>query len=202
MTPSLPPNPSLENLKKQAKTLQKKWRSGDAQTFARIRAVHPQYVDASDEQLQRRQAPADRLPARAGARSRVRELAANEGRGAKRRTRNWPSSSWISHACATTIRTTTTARFMSAPTRCCRSIRSWRRPTSGRRRRPATRQPSDVSDEDAGSGESSGPARLGAADLRLLFARQTSRAAALDVRCREIAAGPWRRSQRVHAQAQ
>jgi ankyrin repeat protein len=51
MTTSLPPHPSLENLKKQAKTLQKKWRAGDAETVARIRAAHPQYAGLSDQQL-------------------------------------------------------------------------------------------------------------------------------------------------------
>lgn len=51
MTTSLPLSPSLENLKKQAKTLQKKWRAGDAQTLARIRAAHPQYAGMSGEQL-------------------------------------------------------------------------------------------------------------------------------------------------------
>jgi ankyrin repeat protein len=51
MTTPLPPNPSLENLKKQAKTLQKKWRSGHAETLSRIRTVHPQYGAMSDQQL-------------------------------------------------------------------------------------------------------------------------------------------------------
>ncbi|PYT17400.1 MAG: hypothetical protein DMG59_07440 [Acidobacteria bacterium] len=51
MTASLPPNPSLENLKKQAKTLQKKWRAGDPETLSRIRAAHPQYTGISDQQL-------------------------------------------------------------------------------------------------------------------------------------------------------
>jgi ankyrin repeat protein len=51
MTTPLPTNPSLENLKKQAKTLQKKWRSGHAETLARIRAVHPQYAGISYEQI-------------------------------------------------------------------------------------------------------------------------------------------------------
>lgn len=51
MTTSLPPNPSLENLKKQAKTLQKKWRACDLETLSRIRAAHPQYTGISDEQL-------------------------------------------------------------------------------------------------------------------------------------------------------
>jgi hypothetical protein len=51
MTTSLPPNPSLENLKKQAKTLQRKWRTGDAEALARIRAAYPQYTQLSDQQL-------------------------------------------------------------------------------------------------------------------------------------------------------
>lgn len=51
MTTSLPPNPSLENLKKQAKALQRKWRTGDAETLARIRAAHPLYTQMSDQQL-------------------------------------------------------------------------------------------------------------------------------------------------------
>jgi ankyrin repeat protein len=51
MTQSLPANPSLENLKKQAKTLQKAWRVGEAEAFVRIRAAHPQYGGLADEQL-------------------------------------------------------------------------------------------------------------------------------------------------------
>ena len=51
MTQSLPANPSLENLKKQAKTLQKAWSAGGDEAVARIRAAHPQYVGLSDEQL-------------------------------------------------------------------------------------------------------------------------------------------------------
>lgn len=51
MTTPLPPHPSLENLKKQAKTLLKKWRAGDAETLARIRAAHPQFTGLSGEQL-------------------------------------------------------------------------------------------------------------------------------------------------------
>lgn len=39
MTNSLPASPSIENLKKQAKTLLKTWRSGDAKSLARLRAV-------------------------------------------------------------------------------------------------------------------------------------------------------------------
>lgn len=50
MAATLPPNPSLENLKKQAKALHKAWRSGDPGTLARIRAVHPRYADTSDQQ--------------------------------------------------------------------------------------------------------------------------------------------------------
>jgi hypothetical protein len=51
MTQSLPANPSLENLKKQAKTLQKASRAGAAEAIARIRAGHPQYGGLSDEHL-------------------------------------------------------------------------------------------------------------------------------------------------------
>ena len=51
MTGSLPPRPSLESLKKQAKTLQKRWRAGSAETLTRIRAAHPQYTGMSDDQL-------------------------------------------------------------------------------------------------------------------------------------------------------
>ena len=51
MPTSLPPRPSLENLKKQARTLQRKWRAGDPETLSRIRAAHPQYKGISDEQL-------------------------------------------------------------------------------------------------------------------------------------------------------
>jgi ankyrin repeat protein len=43
MTRTLPPNPSLENLKKQAKTLLKACRRGDAEAVARIRAAHPRF---------------------------------------------------------------------------------------------------------------------------------------------------------------
>src|SRR5262245_6100701 len=51
MTTPLPPNPSLENLKKQAKTLQKAWRSGDAAAQERIRRTHPRYARVSDAQF-------------------------------------------------------------------------------------------------------------------------------------------------------
>jgi ankyrin repeat protein len=51
MTKSLPAKPSLENLKKQAKTLQKAWHAGGAEALARVRAAHPQYALLSDERL-------------------------------------------------------------------------------------------------------------------------------------------------------
>ncbi len=51
MTTSLPENPSLENLKKQAKSIQKAWQAGGVETLARIRAAHPQYGGLSEEQL-------------------------------------------------------------------------------------------------------------------------------------------------------
>lgn len=51
MTTSLHSNPSLENLKKQAKTLKKFWQEGAAGAIERIRAVHPRYREASDEKL-------------------------------------------------------------------------------------------------------------------------------------------------------
>ncbi|HLN32485.1 MAG TPA: ankyrin repeat domain-containing protein [Gemmataceae bacterium] len=51
MTTSLPPNPSIENLKKQAKTLKKAWQAGAADALERIRAVHPQYANVADDHL-------------------------------------------------------------------------------------------------------------------------------------------------------
>ncbi|MFZ0593663.1 MAG: hypothetical protein WAM39_24600 [Bryobacteraceae bacterium] len=51
MTKSLRANASLENLKKQAKTLQKGWLAGSADAIARIRAAHPRYAEIADEQL-------------------------------------------------------------------------------------------------------------------------------------------------------
>ncbi|HEX4164010.1 MAG TPA: ankyrin repeat domain-containing protein [Bryobacteraceae bacterium] len=41
MTASLPQNPSLENLKKQAKTLKKAWLAGNQNALQRIHATHP-----------------------------------------------------------------------------------------------------------------------------------------------------------------
>jgi ankyrin repeat protein len=43
MTRAIPLNPSLENLKKQAKTLLKACRRGDAEAVARVRAAHPRF---------------------------------------------------------------------------------------------------------------------------------------------------------------
>ena len=51
MTPSLPPNPSLENLKKQAKSLQKSWQNGGSAALARVRAHHPKFTQTSDQTL-------------------------------------------------------------------------------------------------------------------------------------------------------
>src|ERR1700733_1365078 len=51
MTPTLPPNPSLENLKKQAKSLQKSWQNGDPAALARVRAHHPKFTQTSDQTL-------------------------------------------------------------------------------------------------------------------------------------------------------
>jgi len=50
MTRSLPPHPSLENLKKRAKTLKRAWQSGDAHALERVRAAHPKL--GSEEALQ------------------------------------------------------------------------------------------------------------------------------------------------------
>ncbi|HTA44111.1 MAG TPA: hypothetical protein VK789_16790 [Bryobacteraceae bacterium] len=51
MTDSLPAKPSLENLRKQAKTLQKAWEVGVPETLARIRSAHPKYTKFTDEHL-------------------------------------------------------------------------------------------------------------------------------------------------------
>src|SRR5581483_7120527 len=51
MTVPLPANPSLENLRKQAKTLLKKWRAAEAEALARVRSAHPRYGGASDDAL-------------------------------------------------------------------------------------------------------------------------------------------------------
>ena len=51
MTQQLPAHPSLENLKKQAKTLQKLCLAGDAEALARLREHHPQYQGSSGKHL-------------------------------------------------------------------------------------------------------------------------------------------------------
>jgi ankyrin repeat protein len=51
MTKLLPASPSLENLKKQAKTLQKAWSAGAPEAITRIRAGHPRYGGLSEEQV-------------------------------------------------------------------------------------------------------------------------------------------------------
>lgn len=51
MPNSLPSHPSLENLKKQAKTLQRKCRLGNPEALARLRAKHPQYAKLSNPRL-------------------------------------------------------------------------------------------------------------------------------------------------------
>jgi ankyrin repeat protein len=51
MTQQLPAHPSLENLKKQAKTLQKLCIANDAEALARLREHHPQYQGPSGKHL-------------------------------------------------------------------------------------------------------------------------------------------------------
>ncbi|HEX4321287.1 MAG TPA: hypothetical protein VHZ52_10310 [Acidobacteriaceae bacterium] len=51
MTQQLPAHPSLENLKKQAKTLQKLCLANDAEALARLREHHPQYQGSSGKSL-------------------------------------------------------------------------------------------------------------------------------------------------------
>jgi ankyrin repeat protein len=51
MTPTLPLNPSLENLKKQAKSLQRSWQNGAPEALARVRANHPQHAQTPTEHL-------------------------------------------------------------------------------------------------------------------------------------------------------
>lgn len=51
MTGTLPVNPSLENLKKQAKTLLKACRKRDPEAYARVRAGHPRYERLSDTEF-------------------------------------------------------------------------------------------------------------------------------------------------------
>ena len=51
MSTQLPSHPSLENLRKQAKALLKSVRAGDEEEVARVRDKHPDYADASIEQI-------------------------------------------------------------------------------------------------------------------------------------------------------
>ena len=51
MSKQLPPNPSLENLKKQAKTLLKAQRDGDAEAARRIKTHLPRLGEASPEEI-------------------------------------------------------------------------------------------------------------------------------------------------------
>ena len=51
----LPPNPSLEHLKSQAKNLHKAYQQGEADAFDRIRSFYPKLQDATDAAIQ--QAP-------------------------------------------------------------------------------------------------------------------------------------------------
>ncbi len=51
MPTSLPANPSLENLKKQSKTLKRAWQAHDADALRRIRAVHPRFTNTSEAEL-------------------------------------------------------------------------------------------------------------------------------------------------------
>ncbi|HEV2470738.1 MAG TPA: ankyrin repeat domain-containing protein [Candidatus Sulfotelmatobacter sp.] len=51
MSKQLPPNPSLEQLKKQAKSLLKRQQAADSEALARIRENHPRYKNASQKDL-------------------------------------------------------------------------------------------------------------------------------------------------------
>ena len=44
---------TLDNLKKQAKTLARAWKSGQPEALARIRAAHPRYANLSNDELHR-----------------------------------------------------------------------------------------------------------------------------------------------------
>ena len=52
-TLALPSNPSLEQLKQQAKDLCQGHRAGEPEVIARIKALHPQLTDASAEAITR-----------------------------------------------------------------------------------------------------------------------------------------------------
>lgn len=51
MTGNLPKHPSLENLKKQAKTLLRKWKAGDAEAAARVRAMDARVAEKAEKKL-------------------------------------------------------------------------------------------------------------------------------------------------------
>ena len=51
MPRQLPPNPSLEQLKKQAKHLLKRQKAADSKALTRIRANHPRWRNLSDEKI-------------------------------------------------------------------------------------------------------------------------------------------------------
>src|ERR1022692_2761494 len=129
MTKSLPANPSLENLKKQARTLQKAWRAGEAEAIARIRAAHPQYGGLSDEQLRAIQPRLTDC-----------QLVLARETGFE----SWPQLKTAVQAANRELPNefVTTACFTPVRMKCCASCRGCPRSTSGARRRPATPKPS------------------------------------------------------------
>lgn len=138
MTISLPSNPSLENLKKQAKTLKKSWQQGEALALQRIRNSHPQYGNTPDETLRSakpRLTDCQLVLAReCGADGWLQLKAAVDSARMESEKQLPDHFVTIAPASATTIRTSTTARFTSALTRCSSKIRGWRKPTSGAQR--------------------------------------------------------------------
>ena len=52
MSKPFPPNPSLENLKKQAKSLLKGFQTGAPEALERVRKFHPRLRDAAETELQ------------------------------------------------------------------------------------------------------------------------------------------------------
>jgi hypothetical protein len=50
MSRQLPPSPSLEQLKKQAKSLLKRQQAADSEALTRIRENHPRWRNLSEEQ--------------------------------------------------------------------------------------------------------------------------------------------------------
>ena len=51
MSRQLPPSPSLEQLKKQAKSLLKRQQAADSEALTRIRENHPRWRNRSEEQV-------------------------------------------------------------------------------------------------------------------------------------------------------